>query len=139
MDKIKLRPLPQKPSEWIRRGLEDLRKCEADDKYQIDMAYWHEHAPKDGVCVVCLAGSVMAKSLGVPITTDAGPWDMVPSHGNALRALDEFRLGCVSAGLFKFGIEHDIEDFHVENYSVDPDAFHRDMTAIAEYLEHEDL
>lgn len=58
--------LPDKKSELIRLAIADLEKCEQDPNYTIDMTRWHE--PRyDGVCQVCLAGSVMAKTLNANI------------------------------------------------------------------------
>ena len=53
--------LPDKPSELIRLALADLRKCEADPRYLIDMAQWHRPVTSE-LCHVCLAGAVMART-----------------------------------------------------------------------------
>lgn len=53
--------LPNKPSKLILLALKDLELVEKDERYAVNMHTWHR--PKDGICQVCLAGSVLAKSL----------------------------------------------------------------------------
>lgn len=59
--------LPTKPSALLRLALEDLEAVEADKKYKVAMGKWHE---PNGACKVCLAGSVLAKTLQVPRNLD---------------------------------------------------------------------
>jgi hypothetical protein len=57
--------LPNKPSELIRVALKDLEEAERDPHYEVEMCTWHRPSSTTGVCTVCLAGSVLAKSCGV--------------------------------------------------------------------------
>ena len=96
-----MKELPDKPSELIRLALEDLRKAEADPRYTVNMNVWHEEQ-LDGearrTCSVCLAGAVMAGTL------EKSPFDVLEPencgrHQSKLKALNQFRMGELHAGL----------------------------------------
>lgn len=55
--------LPDYPSQILEVALEDLEKCEKDPKFSINMSTW-SRVGLDGVCEVCLGGSVLAKTIG---------------------------------------------------------------------------
>lgn len=67
-----LRGLDERPSDLLRRAVRDAETCEADRTYRIEMRCWHTPSP-DGRTAVCLAGSVIAQSLGVPADTRCDP------------------------------------------------------------------
>lgn len=114
--------LPNKPSELILLALKDLAKAERSKSYKVNMEKWHEGPdaddlmpeynpntckvtePKVRPCYVCLAGSVMAFSLNVPVTTYVEPGDYPPSVSGKLEAINSFRTGCVDEGLQYFGL-----------------------------------
>lgn len=69
--------LPNTLWELIEVALKDLEACEKSDEYVIDMYCWHEPMPPNtdyeenelgmgsgGKCAVCLAGAVIARTLG---------------------------------------------------------------------------
>jgi len=93
--------LPDKPSELIRLAVEDFTKCEAAcDKFEIDMAeYCHT---VDGKCHVCLAGAVMAQTLGCNGTFEG--------RGEVWRDKDLNRkmefLNCIRLGFIGHALEH---------------------------------
>ena len=118
--------LPDTLGALLRVGLDDLRACEADAGYRIDMACWHtpDPVPDDGPvggrtagpCAVCLAGAVMARSLGADPARSASPaglvdrapgaawmevettaWDASGRTYDKLSALDDLRCGRASA------------------------------------------
>lgn len=60
---IELPEPPKKSSELIRMAIYDLLWVSKNPQYKIDMKEWH--TPSDGVCKVCLAGAVMARTLRV--------------------------------------------------------------------------
>jgi hypothetical protein len=72
--------LPDKLSELIRVAVKDLEACRADPAYVIDMFDWH--LPRGGVCHVCLAGAVFAKTCGAP-----------PDHPSCMEDFDLEKLG----------------------------------------------
>lgn len=103
--------LPRKPSALIRLALKDLEACEADPNYEIAMGVWH--TPKsvwnrEGPCVVCLAGSVMAKTLACPIDRDLWPEEFDDETGQALEAIDLLRVGEAGEALRVLGLRPDI-------------------------------
>jgi len=59
--------LPDKIGDLIRVAIKDLEECEADPNYLIEMDYWHYPVGLGNkkICMVCLARSVMAKTIGV--------------------------------------------------------------------------
>ena len=98
--------LPEKPSELILIALKDLRAAEASEKYDINMGgrYWHfppKTKDKSYKCEVCLAGSVMAFSLGGDINNHYEPGNF-PGEEGKLRSLDVFRTGHVTYGMREF-------------------------------------
>lgn len=132
--------LPQElsdiPSIAIRQALADLAKCEADPKYRIYMRAWHD--PKDGVCLVCLAGSVLAKRFGISPREhiDVARGCVVPSR-NMLMSLDDFRMGYMRIALMRLKRElGDLPEYiNIKSYHSDKVAFYRDMHALTNDLE----
>lgn len=133
--------LPKTPSKLIRLALADLRACEADSWYAVDMYMWHypsksKKHPK--ICSVCLAGAVMAKSLDADIGEALEP-EQCEGNEYQLRALDYFRcasennlmiLAChlLVARPIEWGIE-------IPLYSEDPKGFHQTLGALADAFE----
>ena len=129
--------LPDKPSELIRLALADLALCAADPNYRIDMGQWH--MPEHGVCQVCLAGAVMAKSLNASRAAEFYPEDF-PENRKKINALDVFRDGLVCTALIDLGQDlsnwgHGARSREISSYSKDPDAFMADMHDLADDLE----
>lgn len=142
--------LPDKPSELIRVALADLKKCEADNNYHVEMSLWHEPTklkfPVEGgstlFCQVCLAGAVMGQTLGIDFNTGATPSSLMfdDDTGNKLRALNEFRQGHVGAGLQSMGVAWNREILpniyiSVPHYEADKALFHESLKVIAKTLE----
>lgn len=96
---------PSKPSELIRLALRDLRAVERSKKYTVDMGSWHEPNEDTGVCHVCLAGAVMARSLKAGRDYDLTPSEMW-THGvspvwhDRLVALDDLRSGDLAGAAY---------------------------------------
>lgn len=124
--------LPRKPSELIRLALSDLAKCEADPRYMIEMGTWHE--PKGKVCHVCLAGSVMAQTMGT--FSDSGTSPCWHAHEETqLIALDSLRTGDVSLAFDDLNLgEPPIENREITPYEEDSDAFRVEMEELANDL-----
>lgn len=132
--------LPDRPSELIRLALRDLRSAIASG-YLVNMNDWHTPLlRREGGefvvsrdergrarCEVCLAGAVMACSLGAPRDRDMGPFEialaamgrtddgsLTPSDRvevrqhelyRKLRALDYFRIGFLWSALEELQIQ----------------------------------
>lgn len=98
--------LPDRLSDLIRVALADLRKVEKSKRYVVDMTRWHANEEnEEGAlrCHVCLAGAVMAKTLGIRADCNTNP-DLIDPFSRDVRkkllALDEVRKGNVSAALY---------------------------------------
>jgi hypothetical protein len=85
--------LPDLPSALIVVALADLAKVEADPRYAVNMSWWHRPKDKSRRCVVCLAGAVMAKTLGSDPTKYLAPYSFDRDVAQKLNALDAFRVG----------------------------------------------
>lgn len=110
-----LKKAAKKPSSLIRLALADLKACEADPDYKIDMRTWHEPFWKTvdkKVCHVCLAGTVLAKSLDAPKTANTSPSLYIDldlgqgglGEGSTLAdrvvALDHIRRGMIATAIY---------------------------------------
>lgn len=94
-----------KPSRMLEMGMEDLLAVKRDPRYAVNMGIWHE--PHGKKCVVCLAGSVMAKSLDIDADRNCGPYGASDGDDNILQrldALDTLRGGYVESALRDMGI-----------------------------------
>jgi hypothetical protein len=85
--------LPNKLSALLRLAVADAQKCEAmPDVYTLDMLVWH--APKNDRCAVCMAGAVIAQTLGVRPDQEREPGlDFEDHTENALDAINSMRGG----------------------------------------------
>jgi hypothetical protein len=93
-----MKDLPDKMSELLIAALSDLRKCERSSKYKINMACWHKPQEnedgEDGGCLVCLAGAMMAKHLGVAPDIRAFPSNLLGDTAfDKMLALDNLQRG----------------------------------------------
>lgn len=138
------------PSEAIEQAIRDLEEVENDTRYKVTMVEWH--APRGGTCHVCMAGAVMAKRYGIPITTYATP-GYVPVQpfdtGTQMRlvGLDMFRAGRIDEGLKSFGVDkriiadmaHDTAYRKITPYDDSPWEFKRQMMKLASDLRQEGM
>ncbi len=147
--------LPDKPSELIRVALADLEKCEKDPDYEIFMGVWHSPKPA-GYCEVCLAGAVIAKTLGSDKGESIAPYDYYPPSetsaklssdtSDKLSALDKFRTGniwdglsCMILPLRVLDAVSDISDRSIPDYHLYPDKFKSSMLELADFFEEQEL
>lgn len=145
--------LPNKLSACIRVALADLRKVEADERYRVDMATWH--TPIGDRCAVCLAGAVMAGTLGLRHGVSTYPGAFGNDTADRLYALDACREGDVQSAIEYVTDAHfDVDTQYAEarrvgdrarasnidmiaEYDEDPERFHADMSSLADWLEAE--
>lgn len=128
--------LPDKPSELIRAALADLEKAEMDNRYKVEMSQWHLPG-YNGQCLVCLAGAVMAHSLGATDVEFCTPPDF-EDECEKLKAIDDFREGIIDYALERLGIPHPEGlpgSVSVCEYSEDPRLFKNDMIDLHNLLE----
>lgn len=135
--------LPDKPSALIRLALADLRKVESmPETYRVDMDRWHH--PMLGKCSVCLAGSVIAQTLGEDPAVDTDPDEIAADaegFGDKLSALNSFRVGDTHWGIHTMlgvsaarDLPETLQAALITPYATDPEAFHRDMSRLADDL-----
>lgn len=126
--------LPRVPSKLIRVALADLRTCEAlPEKYHMCMDVWYSPT-QGGKCMLCLAGAVIAQSLGNGEHTRY-PNDF-PDDSDQLYALNAFRLGSMHAGFTALGIYNAsgvMDNVNMPTYG-EP-GFHDALEAMADHLE----
>ena len=133
--------LPDKPSELLELALSDLAKVEASPEYETNMWGWHSPS-YTGVCYVCMAASVMAKTLEVDRFKSFSPADFETDTQNKLFAIDNFRTGDLDLALETLGINrpHSLTDYiDVADYDDDPKQFKEDMSDIIKMLKREEL
>lgn len=135
--------LPDKPSALIRLALDDLAKVEAmPEMYRVEMGEWHNPHHDDAKCRVCLAGSVIARTLGAAPGDFMEPSDYPDDVADKLCALDRFRIGRLYCGLYCIGLEapEGLPPLAtVTPHSRDPNKFRADMLALAAMLEEHGL
>jgi hypothetical protein len=140
---------PRALSEWLELALEDLRKCEQDPRYEIDMSSWHH--PAEGVCLVCLGGAVMAQTGEVPLERTTYPHHMTPEFARILQALDYLRSGDIESALCdvrhsllipaatrsrceELWLRNEIPNVHVTRYTDSPEDWRTGMDAVLALL-----
>ena len=95
---------PSLPSHVLQLAMKDFEEVSLDDDYEINMSLFHKpNGGYNNTCSVCLAGSVMAKSLGVPIGFSASPGMFDEATAEKLEALDLLRTGDVCIALTHMG------------------------------------
>lgn len=142
-----MKKLPNKPSTLIRLAIADLEKIEKNSDYSIDMYDWHVSSDQthNGLCAVCLAGSVIACSLGKPSFKTVFPSHFPKKISRKLFALNEFREGYIKDGLRDFGISESKisclrnKQVDVIDYQDNPKQFKKQMRYIAYNLKRAGL
>lgn len=117
--------LPGTLYELGRLALDDLEQIEGDERYKIHMEHWHV----PGVfCQVCLAGAVIAKTLGAGPDELLGPYDYDEPIKSRLLAIHFLRSGKLNEALHALGREDRVsegqeETLRVSPYEHDPELF----------------
>lgn len=137
-------PAPTKLSAAIEMALADLVLVEADPNYKINMCVFHDPCGGTGPCLVCLAGSVMAKTL-------KSRWDLrvlTKDFGCEWRkvfvALDWIRCGEVYQALQEMGqVRRDTAAYRVSpgwvDYLDQPEKFKLWLECVVEGLKKKGL
>jgi hypothetical protein len=140
--------LPNKPSKLIRVALKDLRLVERSKTYDIDMGVYHSPKVDSNtgqdieVCRVCFAGSVIAKTFKADPGLVLGPgspiFDKITSK--KLMALDRFREGKIVDAFELMKIKIPLlmikENVDITSYYDDPTKFKKELSKLADDLEH---
>lgn len=127
--------LPDKASDLLELALNDLEACEQDkENYQVTMSQWHTG---EDICRVCLAGSVIAKSLNIPKWLKTNPDKFDRGIRRKLKALDALRLGDIESALYLLKgsfPEYMVETFYMPLYCESALLFKSNLRNIIEYL-----
>ena len=161
MDKFKLhkkdweaKKLPQKLSDILELALEDLNQVERDPNYYVSMGVWHTPSTvgfgdkEREVCMVCLAGSLLAKSVKIPLQITYTEMDTDRYVQNNMRAIDNARVGDFQNALYSMGVSaENVSKFEKKFYSQiktplveyerDSKEFKKNMKEAIEFLREE--
>lgn len=134
MPATKAPKLPDKPSALIRLALRDLAKVERSKNYRVHMSTWHDGT--GGVCAVCLAGAVMAKSLNCNRAEYLLPSNLPYPLNSKLGALNFFRIGQIEEGLAVMQVFRKVffPNRYIVRYQDDSLKFKSDMQQLARDL-----
>lgn len=131
------RALSKIPSKAIRQAIKDLIAAEKDNRYRINMAYWHRSDLGYAKCEVCLAGSVLRRIVNNP-ELDITPYVFKNKNlVNRLRGLDHFANGYAQMGLAYFSYSKTGIDtrYVIPAYETNPEAFKKQLLILADDLE----
>lgn len=137
--------LPDKLSDLLVVALADLKTCEEDDKYRINMTKWHKPTLSGHHCEVCLAGAVMAQTLRTPLTKWQEPYlnKLGEVINMKLLAINEARIGNLCMALCLMNVTTNsvkpVTDRSVIAYKDDHDLFIKSMDEIVTYLKEREL
>lgn len=139
--------LPDTLSALIRVAVKDMDLVKADPHYVLDMNAWHE--PAVDVCHVCMAGSVIAKTLNGLIQESISPRDFMSATTRKLICLNAIRRGGLIAAwhMFYRGGEADFRyiygpdegNFYVPSYQTNYEKFKDTMLKFADMVEKEEI
>lgn len=119
--------LPDKLSDLAELALNDLENCEAaPGLYVINMNAWHDPCELSRTCDVCMAGAVIANTLGANPQDLLEPNEFNRDTANKLNAIDDLRIGDVSCALFYLNREDASNgklDREIPDYSRGPEIF----------------
>ena len=125
----------------LRIALEDLEATERLPGYVIDLQVYHDPDTDEhpGKCVVCLAGSVMARTLGIKPDVVSGPNRHAKPIRDRIHAIDWARLGGFAFAAIELGYsDNDVHKIYtltggdwadLTEYEDDPVQFKADMRA----------
>ncbi|KKN74287.1 hypothetical protein LCGC14_0392260 [marine sediment metagenome] len=85
--------LPRKPSALLKVALCDLKACERDPEYTINMSYWHRPNADGRCCEVCFAGTIMAQRSGASIAQSIGSTSFDKATEDKFNWLNYLRMG----------------------------------------------
>lgn len=118
----------QKPSELLELGIINLKECEKDANYVINMCSWHIYIPSEAKCHVCLAGAYLAKTIKMPFTRTVAPHELKQPVQDKAYALTNFSRGTMEYGLKALGYEQNHYGYYrIPSYSENPKTFYKAM------------
>ena len=135
--------LPDTLHELLDLALNDFDKVMEDDKYAVNMGGWHLRGYGKKKCRVCLAGSVMAKTLAVRRWHDAWPSDYDNDTSRKLFAINDLRLGNLNDAYYYVYGENPSKNLdkeaNVSYFLNNAENWRADMAAVLEILKREGI
>lgn len=132
--------LPDRLSDLLELALSDLEKVEWDGRYVVRMSTWH--TPFDGKCYVCLAGAIIAGTLGEEVEASLAPRHFDRDTEKKLLVLDLLRLGIVWKALEDLGLRRSgnlPSYWNVTSYEDSPSRFKQDLRGLVVLLREVEL
>ena len=96
--------LPEKLSELIRLSVSDAKKCEVNPHFVLDMRSWLLYRSADDKCLICMAGAVMAQTLGDSQYVMRMPRDYSSEVRDKLYAINYARIGTLHDAFGSLGL-----------------------------------
>ena len=87
--------------ELMTMAIDDMEVLIDNPLYDFNADFWHE--PVDGICYICVAGSVMANRLGAKISMSRCVANFNVSIHKKLNAIDNLRVGDIKGALRNIG------------------------------------
>ena len=138
-----------KLSDILELAIADLHKIEENEDYDINMGVWHsggKWGDASGLykCEVCLAGAVMANSLGATHGRCAEPYSFDDKEKKKLFAVNDARMGFITCALANVGVASHIHkdkfpDRAITPHNISPEGFYLDMEKLIADLRVEEL
>ena len=147
-----MKQLPDTLSALIRLAVKDMDLVKADPNYELDMNFWH--TPDLTKCHVCMAGSVIAKTLNCFSEQSLFPSRFADAGiRKKLWSLNSVRLGELMDAWYRFySAEYTRYDdgfkyicgpnegtFRVPSYETDYEKFKNTMLKFADMIEKEEI
>lgn len=85
--------LPDKLSDLLELAVNDAEAIEKTPGYVLRMGTWHYFERDTNTCMVCMAGAVMARSLGVERDRSVDLWAYDKDTTEKLARIDDLRTG----------------------------------------------
>lgn len=95
--------LPDHPVELLELAYKDFLATQQDPRYKIDLARWHYYFQDRNVCHVCLAGTVMAQTLKIPVENTHYAHDFEDKEAAKFYALDSLVQGQILEYIARLG------------------------------------
>lgn len=131
-----------RPSETLEKALGHVLELEVDPDYEVDMNFYHEPGPSS--CRACLAGSWMARGLGITPDLRVYPTDLPRESSRIALGLGGVGTsGDLSILLESHGVDRDgVEELplvRVHDYKSTPELWWEDMREIVAILKERGL
>ncbi len=144
MAEITLPPLPESPPaklwELVHMAHGDLKLRERDERYEVNMGWYHKPRTSSSKCFVCLAGCVISRDASPEDPTS--PSEYSQSWRDAFFALDYIRQNDIGLAIKVFyqydlsDVSNRLDEFYTELQDIDDDftVYGKDQVAFHSWL-----